>query len=166
MRNEQRESRLSAYGERKPAEGTESDKRKHPRFEVQYQLKYKQIESKNFRIGKEYAMTFDICSRGVSILVEEKVNISSILIIELIIPGGGSPQSAVGFGKVRWCQKSGEKYRVGLELMWVSFGTSGIDEVSIDDEFVSKLKHELESGTLHVVKDIGTQEIKSFLKLP
>ena len=99
-------------------------------------------------------------------LVEKKMNISSILIIELVIPGGRFSQSAIGLGKVKWCQKSNEKYRVGLELMWVSFGTDGIDEVSLDDMFVNKLKHELESGTLHVIKDIGIQEVKGFLKLP
>lgn len=142
------------------------DKRKHPRFEVQYQLRYKQIEGKNFHIGKEYAMTFDICSRGVSMFVEKKINISSMLIMELIMPGGSAHQSAIGLGKAKWCQKSGEKYRVGLELMWVSFGANGIDEISLDEPFVSKLKHELEKGTLHVVKDIGIQEVKSFLKLP
>ncbi len=158
MRSEQRGSKIE--------QSETLDKRKHPRFEVQYQLKYKQIEGKNFLIEKEYAMTFDICSRGVSMLIEKKVDISSMLIMELIIPGRGSTQSAIGLGKVKWCQKSCEKYRVGLELMWVSFGTNGIDEVSLDDMFVNKLKHELESGTLHVIKDIGIQEVKGFLKLP
>lgn len=147
-------------------EQRELDKRKHPRLEVQYQLKYKQIKSKNFPIEKDYALTFDICSRGVSILVEKKLDISSILVMELIIPGGSSHQSAIGFGKAKWCKKSGEKYRVGLELMWVSFCANGIDEVLLDEPFVSKLKHELEKGTLHVVKDIGINEVKSFLKLP
>lgn len=142
------------------------DKRKHPRFPVQYQLRYKQIASKDLPIGKEYAMTFDICSRGVSMLVDKKLNIASMLIIELLIPSGSSPQSAIGLGKVKWCQKTSEKYRVGLELMWVSFGSGGIDEVSLDEGFVSKLKHELDRGTLHVVKNIGIQDIKSFLKLP
>ena len=158
MRNEQRGSKI---------ERSETlDKRKHPRFTVQYQLKYKQIESKNFPIEKEYATTFDICSRGVSIFVEKKANVSSILIMELTIPGGSSHRSAIGIGKVKWCKKSGEKYRTGLELMWVSFGANGIDEVSLDEPFVSKLKHELEKGTIHLVKGIGTEEVKSFLKLP
>lgn len=144
----------------------ESDKRNDPRFEVQYQLKYKQVESKNLPIEKEYATTFDICSRGVSMLVDKEVNISSTLILELIIPGDGSQQSAIGIGKVRWCRKRNEKYRVGLELMWVSFGAHGIDEVSLDEPFVRKLKREFNKGTTHVVKNIGIQDVKSFLKLP
>ncbi|MGR3310919.1 MAG: hypothetical protein ACUZ77_09100 [Candidatus Brocadiales bacterium] len=143
-----------------------SDKRQHPRFEVQYQLKYKQVERKNFPMEKEHAITFDICSRGVSMLVEKKVDILSILILELTIPGGSSHHSAIGIGKVKWCKKTVEKYRIGLELMWVSFGTNGIDEVILDEPFVGKLKDELEKGTLHVVKDIGLKDIKSFLKLP
>jgi hypothetical protein len=147
-------------------EQSKLNKRKQPRFELQYKLTYKQIKSKKFAMEKEYATTFDICSRGVSMLVEKKPNVSSTLIMELIIPGGSSPQSAIGIGKVKWCRKSGEKYRIGLELMWVSFGADGIDVVSLDEVFVSKLKRELKTGALHVVKDIGTEEVKSFLKLP
>lgn len=159
MKNEQRASKTRA-------EGAKLEKRTHPRFEVQYQLRYKQIKSKIFPIKKEYVTTFDICSRGVSMLVEKKVDVSSLLIMELIIPVGNSHQSAIGLGKVRWCQKSGEKYRIGLELMWVNFGTDGIDEISLDESFVSELKHKLERGVLHIVKDIGLEDIKSFLKLP
>lgn len=141
------------------------DKREHERVEAQYQLKYKQIDSKNFPLGKEYAMTFDICSRDVSILVEKKVKVSSLLIVELVISDTPSPQSAIGVGKVKWCNKSGERYRVGLELMWVSFGSNALDEISLDEPFVCKLKDELEKGTLHVVQDVSLEDVKNFLKL-
>ncbi|HUO56582.1 MAG TPA: PilZ domain-containing protein [bacterium] len=96
------------------------EKRAHPRFAVTLAIKYRLIEDRNEiqkilerRNQKLDSRTLDLSLGGMYLVSREKLNLQSILNVEMTLPGETTPFSV--FAEVVWNNETG----VGLHFITI-----------------------------------------------
>jgi len=99
------------------------EKRKFPRLSIQTEVVY----NKDAVAKKEKkSFTKDISQGGICLIVYEKVEVSDILELQILLPDGIKPICATG--KVAWVKKfliegpygGGDRYDVGIEFIKIN----------------------------------------------
>ena len=110
------------------------EKRKHPRYRVEFALEYSRAEGKTTFNG---GLTADASEGGLLVYLPESIEIGALLKIEIFYAKNLSFQTITAITKVVWSDLA-SKYRYGLEFQ------------SIDEGNFSKLKTLLkEVGKTH-----------------
>ena len=114
------------------------ERRQFPRIESEILTKYIIVTESDFKRRISDTLTKDISVRGVRIETEEELPPGTRLVLELNLPGVDHPVTPPG--RVVWCRKRGERYEVGIELIWLSFQEE--DQKALADYINSKLEGE------------------------
>ena len=96
------------------------ERRQFPRIESEILTKYIIVTESAFKRRIGDTSTKDVSVKGVRIETDEELPPGTRLVLELELPSVAHPVKPAG--KVVWCKKrDGEKFEVGVELIWLSF---------------------------------------------
>ncbi len=129
-------SRGSKEGERQGSKGVSSgEKRKKPRFRVQFPLGYSLTEGKTTHTA---GLTADASEGGLLVYLPEKIEVGTVLKIEILYPKGLSLDAITATAKAVWSDlgtsQDSKEHRYGLQFQL------------IDGEDLKKLKTLLEEA--------------------
>jgi len=93
------------------------ERRKHPRFSIQYPLDYSFIDGNTVSRG---GMTADACEGGLLVYLREGIEIGALLKIEILYVNASGLDAIRATAKVVWsnlaARRSCEEYRYGLKF--------------------------------------------------
>ena len=93
------------------------ERRKHPRFSIQFPLDYSLMDG---RIVSRGGMTADACEGGLLVYLREGIEIGALLKIEIFYVNASGFDAIKATAKVVWsnlaARQSCEEYRYGLEF--------------------------------------------------
>ena len=102
-------------------EGEASERREHPRAEVQHTVRYATMEAEGFRLNGKRALGVDLSGGGMRLEAESDLPVDSVLALEINLPH--APAALIAIGKVVWCEWSDDKgkYEAGVDFWMLSW---------------------------------------------
>jgi len=112
------------------------DKRKFPRLGEIWELDYRTITSKEFKVNPLSSFTVNISGGGIRFEADEEIPKGTMLALEL--KSTIFPSSIIGLGKTIWCKmgRKEDKYDVGVEFWWTGWRDNNTQKAVA--EYISK----------------------------
>ena len=97
--------------------GPQPEKRGAPRIEERCTISYRAVEKSENNPKRIAAQTLNLSSSGLCLLSDEALMPDRHLALELQIEEREEPFVAIG--RVVWCDRDGDRYRIGICFTWL-----------------------------------------------